>query len=221
MISMSSPEPAAWWQAWLLRVYESLTRTDSVEPADLLFVMAGRMERKPYGLELYRAGLSPLLVLSVGRFEVSRMGKLDLGDLGELMALRDKTCADDRHFFVSLDAAGIHIGKASIPRWSTYGEALALRRFLKGHPARRVLVVSTDVHLRRVALTFASVFRNVPVEFRYCPVPSRFGFVSKDRWWTRSVDRWFVFQELMKLGGYAVILSTPAWAIRRLMRLKN
>jgi uncharacterized SAM-binding protein YcdF (DUF218 family) len=218
---MSAPLPAVRWQAWLLRIYDSLTRTDSVQPADLLFVMAGRMERKPYGLELYRAGVAPRLVLSVGRFEVSKMGKLDLGGLEELIALRDKTRPGERHFFVSVDAAGIRIDKVRVLRWSTYGEALALHQFLKWHPARTVTVISTDVHLRRVALTFAKVFRNSPVEFRYCPVPSRFGFVRKDRWWTRPGDRWFVIQEMIKLGAYAVILSTPPWAVRRLMRINK
>ena len=45
-----------WWQALLLRLYASLTRNDAPASADLIFVMAGRMERKHYGLELYRAG---------------------------------------------------------------------------------------------------------------------------------------------------------------------
>jgi uncharacterized SAM-binding protein YcdF (DUF218 family) len=80
--------------------------------------------------------------------------------------LRDKTRPDERHFFVSVDSAGIRIDKARAPRWSTYGEALALRKFLEQHPARTVMVISTDVHLRRVALTFANVFRKVPIEFR-------------------------------------------------------
>ena len=36
------------------------------------------MERKVYGLELFRAGVSPKLVLSIGRFEVSIMRNLNL-----------------------------------------------------------------------------------------------------------------------------------------------
>jgi uncharacterized SAM-binding protein YcdF (DUF218 family) len=184
-----------------------------VEPADLIFVMAGRMERKPYGLELYRAGIAPRLVLSVGRFEVSKMSQLDLEGLHALIELRDKTHPDERHFFVTVDATGTHVDNAHSPRWSTYGEALALRQFLEQRPARKVIVISTGVHLRRVALAFAHVFRNAPIEFRYCPVPARFGPVS--------MGRWFVIKEMTKLAGYAVILSTPAWAIRRLMRLKN
>jgi uncharacterized SAM-binding protein YcdF (DUF218 family) len=212
MISVSARASAVWWQAWLIKVYESLTRTDSVEPADLLFVMAGRMERKPYGLELHRAGVAPRLVLSVGRFEVRKMAQLDLEGMDALVELRDKTRPDERHFFVTLDATGTHIDKVHTPRISTYGEALALRQFLELHPARKVIVISTDVHLRRVALTFSHVFRNTAIEFRYCPVPPRFEQVRK--------STWFVIKEMMKLAGYAAILSTPAWAVRRLMRLK-
>ena len=55
---------------WL---YERLTRNDDPAPADLIFVLAGKMERKRYGLELYRARSAKRLILSVGRFEVSKL----------------------------------------------------------------------------------------------------------------------------------------------------
>jgi uncharacterized SAM-binding protein YcdF (DUF218 family) len=205
-----APESAAGWLAWLI---QRLTKSDAVEPADLIFVMAGRMERKPYGLELYRARFAPRLVLSVGRFEVSKMAHLDLEGMHALVELRDQTPADERHFFVSLDGAGVHIDKVRVRRWSTYGEALALRSFLQAHAPRKVIVISTGVHLRRVALAFAHVFRDAPIQFRYCPLPARFERIKP--------PRWFVIKELMKLAGYAVILSAPAWAVQRLMRLKN
>jgi len=73
-----NPSP---WRSGLMKLYENLTRTDSVQPCDLIFVLAGRMERKPYGLELYLAGMAPRLVLSVGRFEVSRMHQLGLSGI--------------------------------------------------------------------------------------------------------------------------------------------
>jgi uncharacterized SAM-binding protein YcdF (DUF218 family) len=96
-----------------------------------------------------------------------------------------------------------------------------LRQWLEAKNVRKVLVISTDVHLRRVALTGTKVFRGAPVEFRYCPVPPRFGSPRKEGWWTRPEDRRFVLNEMMKLAGYRVILSLPAWACRRLMRLKD
>jgi uncharacterized SAM-binding protein YcdF (DUF218 family) len=211
MIRVSGPETAGGWQAWLA---QSLTRSDSVEPADLLFVMAGRMERKPYGLELYRAGVAPRLVLSVGRFEVSRMAQLDLEGMHQLVALRDQTPADERHFFVSLDRAGLHLDKVRAPRWSTYGEALALRQFLQPQAPRKVIVISSGVHLRRVALTFAHVFRDAPIQFRYCPVPARCERVKNTRWFLTHRD-----DEADRLRRYLVDTGMgrpPAYAIEKL-----
>ena len=43
------------------------------------------------------------------------------------------------------------------------------------------MVVSTGIHLRRVALAFARVFRDAPIEFRYCPVPCRLEVLRKYR----------------------------------------
>ena len=182
---------------------------DAVQPADLIFVMAGRMERKQYGLELYRSGVSPKLVLSVGRFEVSKMTKLALECVDELIALRDQTPPDERHFFVKLDTSGFRIEKVGLPRWNTYGEVVGLRRLLEREKAGRVIVISTDVHLRRVAFTIGKVFRGMPVKFIYCSVPSRV-----------TGNRGYVVQEMIKLTGYRVILSMPHRVVRWIMRLK-
>lgn len=208
------------WHSCLLRLYDHLTSRDSVQPADLIFVLAGRMDRKQYGLELYRAGVAPRLVLSVGRFEVSKMRSLDFAGFDELRMLRDRIAPDERHFFVTVDSSGTRIEKMKLPRWSTYGEAIGLRQFFEKENARRVILVSTDVHLRRVSVTFTRVFRSNPVEFLYLPVPSRLTSLKRDNWWTRSEGRRFVLKELIKLIGYRVILSMPDWAERRLMRLK-
>ncbi len=209
------------WHSCLLRLYENLTSGDSAQPVDLIFVMAGRMDRKQYGLELYRAGIAPCLVLSIGRFEVSKMSDLDLEGVDQLIAARDNTRPDERHFFLKVDSSGTRIENIRLLRWSTYGEALGLRQFLEKEKARRVIVISTDVHLRRVALTFASVFRRAAVKFLYCRVPCRLTILRKQDWWLRSNDRRFVITEAMKLVGYRLILSMPAWAIPRLMRLKQ
>jgi hypothetical protein len=92
---------------------------------------------------------------------------------------------------------------------------------VEGRGAGKVMIVSTVVHLRRVAFTVSRVFRNVPVNFVYCPVPPRLEVLREERWWSRAYDRRFVVKEMLKLAGYVVILSMPAWAIRRLMRLRK
>src|SRR5437773_9541177 len=91
------------WKAVLGKLYGSLKMSDPVQPVDLIFVMAGRMERKQYGLELFRSGVAPRLVLSIGRFEVSKMVNINLEGLVELKTLRDNTLSDERHFFTAVD----------------------------------------------------------------------------------------------------------------------
>jgi hypothetical protein len=215
---MSARNRGARASAWL-RVYRMLTRKDSVQPVDLIFVMAGRTERKHYGLELYRAGIAPRLLLSVGRYEVSKMAQAGWEGGSDLKLRRDRTPPADRHFFMTMDAAGVRSQRIKVIRCSTYGEVLAFRSFLEHDQARKVMVISTDVHLRRVALTFARVFRGTPVEFLYCPAPSPFGPMTSDDWWKRQVDRRFVLSEMAKLIGYRTAFAAPAWAGNRLLLL--
>jgi DUF218 domain len=203
----------------LRRFYETLTRNDSVQPVDTIVVMAGRMERKHYALELFRAGLAQRLILSVGRFEVSKMDRWDLDCVEELKSLRDATSPAERHFFVVIDASGIRVSKGDLQMWSTYGEVLAYRRLLTLNDVRRVMVVSTDVHLRRVAMTFATIFRQSPIQFSFCPIPHEASLMSRDNWWKHSASRLFVVSELAKLCAYWIGLSIPEWATSRLMRL--
>jgi hypothetical protein len=203
----------------LRRFYETLTHDDSVQPVDTIVVMAGRMERKHYAVELYRAGLAPRLILSVGRFEVSKMDWLDLDCVEELKSLRDATSPAERHFFVVIDVSGMRVTKGNLQLWSTYGEVLAYRRLLTLDDIRRVMVVSTDVHLCRVAMTFGIVFRESPIQFSFCAVPPEVNLMSRDNWWKHSASRLFVVRELVKLCGYWISLSAPEWARIRLMRL--
>jgi hypothetical protein len=212
--------PRKWRHRLLVALYEVLTPTVDTRPVDLVFVMAGRMERKRFGLDLFRSGLAPSLVLSVGRFEVSKLKALPLQGYEELVRLRDQTPPGERHFFITMTNSGNRIERTKLPGQGTYAETVAFRDFLRNQSVHQVMVISTDIHLRRVALTFSSVFRDagMQLDFFYCAVPSALSSVQKDYWWTRSADRRYVVTELIKLAGYCVILSFPASAVRWLMR---
>jgi hypothetical protein len=200
---------------WL---YKRLTRNDPPEPADLIFVFAGRMDRKRYGRELYQAGLAAALLLSVGRFEVSKMRMADFPALDKLISLRDRTAPGERHFFCEITASsGIRIARPKLRKWNTYAEVLALREFLAHNLPRSLILVSTDLHLRRITAVFETVFREAPVEVRYCPVPPSSSSVRKEEWWTRNEDRTYVFKETIKLAAYRAILTMPEGIIRRVL----
>src|SRR6185369_9088466 len=98
---------------------------------DVIFLITDQIARKHYGIELFRAGVAPRLVLSTERFEVSKMSKFGLARFDELVALRDRTPAHERFFLWKMDASGESIEKRKIPRWNTYGEVLGLRQFLE------------------------------------------------------------------------------------------
>ena len=194
---------------WL---YQRLIRNDTPRPADLIFVMAGRMERKQYGLDLFRAGFAPRLLLSVGRFEVSRMRSIGFEKADELIAYRDRTAPGERHFFCEIRASGIRMEAPRLAQWNTYGELEALREVLKHDMPRSVIFLSTDIHLRRVAVAFSKVFHGFPLEACFCPIPSEYG---------PRPDFRYVLAETLKLAGYRVILRLPDSLIRRIMRLRH
>lgn len=179
------------------------------------------MERKRYGLDLYGTGLAPRLVLSIGRFEVSKMPRIGINVPAELIELRDSIPPEERHFFLELNASGVHVEKAKLRRWSTYGELLAFRDRLVSDPARSVLVISTDIHLRRAALTLDGLLYGSNRKILYCAVPDGYGSLKKAKWWTRREDRRYVMSEAFKLVGYRLILAMPGRAVRMLMRLKD
>lgn len=206
---------------FLYWVYERLTLSSHPEPADLIFVLAGKMERKRYGLGLYDAGLAKGLLLSVGRFEVSKMDTLHLPFVEELIAKRNETPPEQRHFFVEMDQHGTQIALPMLLRWNTYGEALGLKEYFGDELPKKIIIVSTDIHLRRIALTLRRVFLGSGVQFRYCPVPQPQSSVSKDLWWTRREDRRYVISEMVKLSSYQAILLLPDSIIRCCMGLNS
>src|SRR5215471_12545353 len=145
--SVSVESNQGWWRSWLNWLYQRLTRDDTPRPVDLIFVMAGRMERKQYGLDLYRAGLAPQLLLSVGRFEVSRMRAIGFEKADQLIACRDRTAPWERHFFCEMRGSEIRLESPRLAQWNTYGELEALREALKHDMPRSVIFISTDIHL--------------------------------------------------------------------------
>jgi hypothetical protein len=201
----------------LEKIYQLLTLGDKVEPADLVIVMAGRMDRKHYGLRLFRQGIAPKLLLSVGRYEISQMPETGLPGVDRLLALRSITPPDQRHFFISLDASGMEIERASLPSWNTYGEVVGLLQYLARADFSKVMVVTTDIHLQRVARTIRKLKGGRSPEFRYCPVPEVQEI--RKRWWKYPENRSYVLSELVKLAGYTLILSLPAHAAAKLMML--
>ena len=144
-----------------------------------------------------------------------------LKKIDELTTARDRIPPQERHFFYEIDGVDVRWEQAGIRRWSTYGEVLALKEYLGREMPRSMIVVSSDLHLRRIAVTIEKVFRGVPLDVVYCPVPAGRSPVHEDGWWRRPRDRSYVLVETIKLVAYRLILWMPGGMIPRLMRLKS
>jgi hypothetical protein len=201
----------ALWRAPLHALFDSLCAGGPPLEAEVLFVFAGRQERKPYGLSLWRRGYAPTLVLSVARFEWRRFAELGLRDDGGLIDLVQRTPPEERHFFVVLHRSDAGAKTARAFRVETRGlgtwnEARALAEFLERERVRSVLVVSSASHLRRAVTTLRAL---APREIRIdaTAVPEGESAIARDDWWRTPRQRRMVLWEAVKLLLYRARLG--------------
>jgi len=176
-----------------------LFQEDSPQPSDLIFVLAGRPERKVYGLELFRQGIAPRLILSVGRFEVRRMDHLGFQHLN-LRELTARLPPNERHFFIDIVGDSQRVIVRSDAGKGTQAELMSLSRYLEPDRVSSLLLVSTSVHLGRVRHYCERIASLLDKKIRYVPVPEDLSSFRKARWWKHR-DHWsYVLSECAKLG---------------------
>ena len=180
-----------------------LVRDDPPQRADIIFVHAGRPERKPFGLELFRSGLASRLVLSVGRFELQEIARLGLKVQPDLQELAARRSPAERHFLVDLTEAGCRGVARGDAGKGTYEELCSLALYLGPAGIRRMLLVSTSVHLHRIEWCCRRIAFFKAKELRFVPVPEALSSFRRAGWW-RHQDHWFyVISEYGKLGIYS------------------
>jgi hypothetical protein len=180
-----------------------LIQADSPAPADVIFVLAGRHERKSYGLQLFRDGLAPRLILSVGRFEVRKMGSLGFEGL-ELHERAARLPPGNRHFFIDIVGNSHRVITRPDAGKGTYAELLSLSRYFEPEPPGSLLLVSTSIHLRRIRFCCRRVTSFAGVRLRYLSVPEQMSSFRRDGWWKRR-DQWsYVIREYGKLAVFVL-----------------
>ena len=162
------------------QLHDFLDVGKSPRRADCIFVLAGKQERKAYGIKMWRFGYAPQLILSVGRFEWRKFRELDLESDGGLETCVARTPPEKRHFLVRLGPQGASCIAVRGGRLGTRSEARALARYLKDLPVRSLLVVSSPVHLRRVALAFRKTFRKSGIRLTFVATPERLPLESAE-----------------------------------------
>jgi hypothetical protein len=178
-----------------------LALDDLPSQSDLIFVLAGRPERKAYGLQLFQQGIAPRLVLSVGRFEVRKMDAFGFQDLN-MREMVKHMAPKDRHFFVEISDGSRTVTPARIKRGGTFGELAALATYFGERQIKTLTVISTSVHLRRVRLCCRKIRALRRLNISYVPVPEGLSSFQRGAWW-KKLDQWsYIGSEYIKLAAY-------------------
>lgn len=181
-----------------------LVREDPLEPADLIFVLAGgRVERWLEGSELFREGRAPRILLSPGRVEKA---ELELRARGVRFPT-EAELARDTLLQLGVPADAVRILPGSVD--NTAHEAEALHQLLRNSPGsspRRIIVVTARYHTRRTAFAFRREFRDS--EVRILVRGSRYDEAEPHQWWRHRADIRFVTSELQKLLLYGFGLGS-------------
>jgi hypothetical protein len=137
-----------------------LSPADRPRSADLLFVLAGRPNRKNYALELFREGLAPRILFSVSRFEIRRFSQMALPVPLDLLKIAQEVPPPQRHYFVFFEGQKVRVERVPRGRFGTLTEIKALARWLgENQHIRSVLAVSSDTHLRRIRMCCRSLLK--------------------------------------------------------------
>jgi uncharacterized SAM-binding protein YcdF (DUF218 family) len=140
------------------RLHAWLSLVDAPRSADLIFVLAGRVCRKEYALDLFHQGLAPGILFSVGRFEIRRFSKMDLPVPLDLLKLAQEVPPAQRHYFAFFEGQQVRTQHVLPRRFGTLTEIDALARWLSEHQdIGSVLIVSSDTHLRRIRMCCRSL----------------------------------------------------------------
>jgi hypothetical protein len=128
-------------------------KNNLLQRADLIFVLAGRENRKEYGLELFRQGLAPRVLFSVARYEIRRFSHLSLPVPVDLLKVALDVPPPERHFFVLIEGQKVQVEHVLPGRFGTLTEIEALTQWLEDHPQiDSLVIISSESHLRRIRI---------------------------------------------------------------------
>lgn len=188
----------------LCSICEFLATEQPVDPCDLILVLAGTIDRKSYGLDLFQKQLAPRMILSVARYEVTPTAAL-LAAGTDLLILRDKTPPRKRHFWIDMNGAQTDIVPAEMSHSGTFAELQAFAKLIRPQPSSRIALISTSIHLRRVRYCCSRIPGLANGSILLWAVPEPRSSFHCAQWWKRRSDFAYVSSEYAKLLGYKLV----------------
>ena len=178
-----------------------LAREQPLEKADAIFVFAGTLAERPLeAADLFREGYAPWIVVTRATIDQATFQL-------EKRGVRIPTQYDlTREVLLQLGVPAGVLVTPSFVHDNTGEEARTLRELALEHKWRRVILVSSKYHLRRLALAAGRALRGTDV--KTVVRGSRYDDSLPDRWWTRRRDVRWVASEVPKLVAYALGFGT-------------
>ena len=179
-----------------VRLGSFLAPESPLTKADAIFVFAGTQAERPLeAADLYRAGYAPVLVLTRPTEEpaVEFLAKRGIDLPAKFALMRDVLRRLEIPDAAIIVPDRIHDNTAQ--------EAATLRTLAIDHRWKRVILVSSKYHMRRVGMTSRRALRgtNVTVVLR----ASRYDPSTPERWWQHRADIRTMLWELPKVISYA------------------
>jgi uncharacterized SAM-binding protein YcdF (DUF218 family) len=172
-----------------------MAREDPLQKADAIFVFAGKyIERPLEAADLYKSGYAPRIVVTRATIEQATF---------ELQRRQIRIPTEEDLTADMLRQAGVPSDALIRPQFvhdNTAEEVRTLKELALQHGWRRVIVVSSKYHLRRIMVAVRYQFRGTGVEV--LARGSRYDSSVPDRWWTRRGDMRILATEVPKLVAY-------------------
>ncbi len=202
------------------RLYDWLAASDSCQKADVIFVLAGRENRKHFAVRLFQEGWAPRLLLSVGRFEIRRFSNLKLPTSLDLLALASATEPRRRHYFVTFGPGTASARSIALNPFGTLREILAFSEWLRENRCiRSVTIVSSGFHLKRVRMC-CERFLPAGTRLNFLAVPEE-GRSLRVHWWQEPKARKLIFAEVLKVLVYDLLCLSTASRMHPVARLSQ
>lgn len=142
--------------------------------SDVIIVLSGGEGRLEKGVQLYKEGYAPYILLTNGSVENLYKRALKLGVPNDFILMEVKSD-------------------------STLDNAIFSKEVMVNHKFRSAIVVSSNSHMRRVKILYDKTFRNSDIRLTY--VAGEMNAYNPKRWWVDESNRDITFREYIKLVG--------------------
>jgi hypothetical protein len=162
-----------------------------------------------------------MLLLSVERSEArflkARAGLPADGDIGRHLPIAPEK---GNHLFLWCEQNRMRAEVVRLPELNTFGEIAALCTLIHQYGFRRVLILSTGTHLRRIRYAVHHLLGPTQARITYTGLPRGISRPGDNHCWEGVQDLWAALSEWTKLIGYQVKYGVLRWH-RRYLNVRN